>query len=48
VLFKTDSPNMQWYYDKLIPGVNFIQIKDDFSNILSMRRKLEKHPSRAK
>ena len=24
VLFKTSSPNMQWFYHKLTPGVNFV------------------------
>lgn len=47
LLFKTSSPNMQWFYDKLIPGVNFVQIKDDLSNLFSKREYFEKNPTKA-
>lgn len=39
---------MQWFYDKLIPGVNFVQIEDDLSDLFSKREEMEKNPIKAK
>ena len=48
LLLKTSSSSMQWFYDKLIPGVNFVQIKDDLSDLFSKREEMEKNPTKAK
>ena len=33
VLFKHQSSNIQWYYDRLKPYVHYIPIAEDFSNL---------------
>jgi|JI10StandDraft_1071094.scaffolds.fasta_scaffold1990453_2 hypothetical protein len=47
LLFKDSSPNVQWFYDKLIPGVNFVQINTELSNLFSKREEFEKDPVKA-
>lgn len=43
LLFKPYSEKIQWFYDKLIPGVNFVQIKDDLSDLFSKMEEMKKN-----
>jgi hypothetical protein len=44
VLFLTESSWRHWYQDLLVPWVNHISIKDDFSNLDEMFEWCENHP----
>lgn len=47
VLFKHDSNNVQWYYQQLIPNVNYLPINSDFSNLQSQYEWAEANPVRS-
>ena len=44
VIFKTESVWRQWFYDEYLPGVHYIEIKDDFSNLQEKFHWCENHP----
>ena len=43
VIFKTKSAWTQWFYDKFIPGIHYIEIEDDFSDIEEKYKWAEEH-----
>ncbi|NMC64033.1 MAG: hypothetical protein GYA55_12795 [SAR324 cluster bacterium] len=48
LVLKTDSPFMQWYYDKLIPWVNYIPLRSDYEDIEEVFEWLSSHDNDAK
>ena len=47
-LLKIDSPNIQWYYDRLQPWKHFIPIRDDLADLSSIIAWIENHPVEAR
>ncbi|KKL13272.1 hypothetical protein LCGC14_2527410, partial [marine sediment metagenome] len=43
VCLKLDSPKRQWFYRGLEPGVHYLPIKEDFSNLVETLQYLIKH-----
>ena len=43
VFLKTSSGWRQWFYDEFVPGVNYIEIKDDFSDLQEKFEWCENH-----
>jgi len=48
LVLKTDSPFMQWYYDKLTPWVNYIPLRSDYEDIEEVYEWLSSHDNEAK
>ena len=48
LLFKTMSSNVQWFYDKIIPGEHFVSIKDDLSDMFTQMEEMNKNDAKAK
>lgn len=44
VLFKPKSIWRQWFYDEFLPGVHYVELKEDFSDILEKYQWCESHP----
>ena len=44
VIFKTASVWRQWFHDEYLPGVHYIEIKEDFSNLQEKFHWCENHP----
>ncbi len=47
LVFKVDSDNMDWWHDELKPGVHYIPVKKDLSDLHSQWRWAEDHPELA-
>lgn len=45
IIFKPKSVWCQWFYDKFIPHVHFIELKEDFSDIEEKYQWCERHPA---
>ncbi len=48
VLFKHDSPNIEWYYDLLEPWVHMIPVAEDFSDLVEHIEWAKTHDPEAK
>lgn len=48
VLLKTDSIYRQWFYDRMVEGVHYIRVNDDFSNLQEIFEWCECHPDECK
>jgi GR25 family glycosyltransferase involved in LPS biosynthesis len=44
VIFKPKSCWRQWFYDKYLPNVHYVEVEDDFSDIESKYQWCEEHP----
>ena len=44
VIFKTRSPWTQWFYDRYLPNVHYVEVADDFSDIEERFQWCEAHP----
>jgi hypothetical protein len=44
VIFKTDGPWQQWFYDEYVPWIHYIPIQDDFSDLQEKYKWCEEHP----
>ena len=42
------SSNVQWFYDKIIPGEHFVSIKDDLSDMFTQMEEMNKNDAKAK
>ncbi|MDQ3115304.1 MAG: hypothetical protein M3Q86_01625 [Verrucomicrobiota bacterium] len=45
LVFKVQSPDrcVQWYYDRLVPGVNFVPVRSDLSDLVEVVAYYRKH-----
>ncbi len=43
LMFKQDSPNIQWYYDELKPYVHYIPVAHDFTDLIEKIRWADEH-----
>ena len=43
-LFLVDRPYKQWFFDKLVPMVNYIPVKEDLSDLIEKYEYMETHP----
>lgn len=48
LVLKTESPFMQWYYDKLVPWVNYVPLNKDYQDIEDILAWLPVHDKEAK
>ena len=48
VPLKIDSTNIEWFYADLVPYVNYVPIKSDFSDLLSQVEWLKANDDKAK
>lgn len=48
LIFKQDSPHIQWYYRALIPYVHYILVRSDFSDLLEKIKWAQSHDKEAK
>lgn len=44
VLLKTDSIYCQWFHHKMVEGVHYLKVRDDFSNLQEVFHWCETHP----
>jgi hypothetical protein len=48
VLLKTDSIYRQWFYDRMVEGVHYLKVNDDFSNLQEIFEWCESHQDECK
>lgn len=48
VIFKQESPNIQWYYKALTPYVHYIPVHHDFGDLIEKMRWAEAHDKKIK